>query len=171
NGGNQIASTLMGVPNAVDVRPLILDYDYRWKSGALCVQNDWKVRPNLTLNLGLRYSLQYPREEKHNVQGVLRPDRAQAVALTDTNRSPNPDFGGFVNVSTLANGSAAGGTGDATQPINLSRNPVLQGTTGTLDSILGTDSGGLVFLKSLGINAFATGGANPNGKVATSHNW
>src|SRR5205807_557229 len=72
--------------------------------------------------------------------------------LTGNNRSPNPDFGGFVNVSTLANGSAAGGTADATQPINLSRNPVLQGTTGTLDSILGTDSSGLVFLKSLGIS-------------------
>src|SRR5581483_844372 len=30
NGGNQIASLLEGVPNSVDVRPLILDYDYRW---------------------------------------------------------------------------------------------------------------------------------------------
>src|SRR5438132_3650742 len=73
------------------------------------------------------------------------------LPLTGNNRSPNPDFGGFVNVSTVANGSAAGGTADVTQPINLSRNPVLQGTTGTLDSILGTDSSGLVFLKSLGV--------------------
>ena len=261
NGGNTVASVLMGVPNSVDVRPLILDYDYRWKSGALFVQSDWKLRPNFTLNLGLRYTLQYPREEKHNLQGVFRPDLAQAVALSATqrrtlatnlgvpatatipdsvptsvniapfafagrggrskylvpvdysgfeprlgfawspkmkifgmdleqrsvvirggygishapltgnNRSPNPDFGGFVNVGTLANGSAVGGTADATQPISLSRNPVLQGTSGTLDSILGTDPNGLVFLKSLGVNAFATGGANPDGKVATSHNW
>ncbi len=261
NGGNTIASVLLGVPNSVDLRPLILDYDYRWKSMAGFVQNDWKVRPNLTLNLGLRYSLQLPRAEKHNMQGVFRPDLAQPFALTDVqrrtlagnlgvaatapipdyvprtvnippfafagrdgrskylvpidywgfeprfgfawqpkmklfgldlekksvvirggygishatltgnNRSPNPDFGGFVNVGTIATGSAAGGTADPTQPIRLSGNPPLQGTTGTLDSILGTDSNGLVFLKSLGIGAFATGGPTSSGKVPYSQNW
>ncbi len=86
NGGNEIASLLIGVPNAVDVRPILLDYDYRWKSGAVFVQNDWKVRPNLTINLGFRYSLQYPRYEKHNQQGVFRPDLAQITTLTDAQR-------------------------------------------------------------------------------------
>ncbi len=86
NGGNTVASTLLGVPNSVDLRPLLLDYDYRWKSGAVFVQNDWKVLPNLTLNLGLRYSLQYPRYEKHNQQGVFRPDLAQPFPLTDAQR-------------------------------------------------------------------------------------
>jgi len=262
NGGNEIASLLIGVPNSVDVRPLLFDYDYRWKSYAGFVQNDWRIRPNLTVNLGLRYSLQTPRSEAHNMQGVFRTDLAQPFPLTDAqrralatnlgvpaaaaipasvptsilvppfafagrggrskylvpvdkmgweprfgfawspkmklfgldlekrslvvrggygishatltgnNRSPNPDFGGFVNVATLANGSAAGGTADATQPISLSRNPVLQGTTGTLDSILGTDPNGLVFLKGLGVPAFAsTNGANPSGKVPYVQNW
>src|SRR5215813_72282 len=86
NGGNTIASTLIGVPNSVDVRPLIFDYDYRWKSYAGFVQNDWKLKPNLTLNLGLRYSLQLPREEKHGMQGAFRPDLAQAFPLTDAQR-------------------------------------------------------------------------------------
>ena len=86
NGGNPIASLLLGVPNAVDLRPLILDYDYRWKSGAAFVQNDWKFRPNLTFNLGLRYSLQYPRLEKHDLQGVFLPELAQAFPLTDVQR-------------------------------------------------------------------------------------
>src|SRR5262245_40618897 len=86
NGGNTVASVLLGVPNSVDVRPVIFDYDYRWKSFAGFVQNDWRVRQNLTLNLGLRYSLQTPREEKHNLQGVFRPDLAQAVPLTDAQR-------------------------------------------------------------------------------------
>src|SRR5947199_5778203 len=76
----------MGVPNAVDLRPIILDYDYRWKSVAGFVQNDWKVKPNLTLNLGLRYSLQLPRAEKHNMQGEFRPDLAQPFPLTDVQR-------------------------------------------------------------------------------------
>src|SRR2546426_839037 len=39
NGGNPVASVLLGTPNSVDIRPLIADYDYRWKSGAAFVQN------------------------------------------------------------------------------------------------------------------------------------
>ena len=77
---------LLGVPNVVQVRPLLLNYDYRWKSTAAFVQHDWKVRPNLTLNLGLRYQLQYPRTEKNNLQGSFRPDLAQTVTLTDAQR-------------------------------------------------------------------------------------
>ncbi|HJQ31640.1 MAG TPA: carboxypeptidase regulatory-like domain-containing protein [Pyrinomonadaceae bacterium] len=86
SGGNPFASMLLGVPNAVDVRPILLTYDYQWRSGAAFVQNDWKVKPNLTLNLGLRYSLQFPRTERHDLQGVFRPDLAQTVALTDAQR-------------------------------------------------------------------------------------
>ena len=86
NGGNPLASLLTGVPNQVQVRPLLLDYNYRWNSYAGFVQNDWRVRPNLTLNLGMRYSLQLPRTEKNNLQGVFRPDLAQNVTLTDAQR-------------------------------------------------------------------------------------
>lgn len=85
-GGNNLASLLIGVPNAVQVRPLLVNYDYRWKAGALFVQNDWKVRPNVTINLGMRYSLQLPRLEKNDLQGVFRLDRVQTVTLTDTQR-------------------------------------------------------------------------------------
>lgn len=81
NGGNVWASYLLGVPNQVLIRPSLLAYYYRWNNGAAFVQNDWKVRPNLTINLGLRYSLQMPRTEKYNKQGVFRPDLATTVAL------------------------------------------------------------------------------------------
>ena len=262
NGGNEIASLLLGVPNSVDLRPVILDYNYRWKSIAGFVQDDWKVKPNFTLNLGLRYSLQYPREERDNLQGVFRPDLAQPVALTDAqrralatglgvattaaipsyvpttvnippfafagrggrskylvpvdytgfeprfgfawspkmkifgldlesksvvirggyglshlpltgnNRSPNPDFGGFINVGTVAAGSAAGASLDPTQPIRLSGNAPLQGTAGSLDALLGVDSNGMVFSKSLGISAFAGEGfQSGSGKVPYSQSW
>ena len=43
------------------------------------IQDDWKVKPNLTFNLGVRYSLEMPRTEKYNNQGVFRPDLAQTV--------------------------------------------------------------------------------------------
>ncbi|MEZ5426846.1 MAG: carboxypeptidase regulatory-like domain-containing protein [Pyrinomonadaceae bacterium] len=87
NGGNNLASLLLGVPNAVQVRPVLLNYDYDWKGGAGFIQNDWKVRPNLSLNLGLRYSLQFPRTEKNDLQGVFRPDMAQTVTITDAQRT------------------------------------------------------------------------------------
>lgn len=108
NGGNDLASFLLGVPNTVDIRPFLLDYNYIWDAGAIFAQNDWKVRPNLTLNLGVRYSLQYPRREKNNLQGVFRPDlaiqqpftaaqrRTIATALGVPTTSPIPDCGGSV---------------------------------------------------------------------------
>ncbi len=256
NGGNPFASLLLGVPNVVDVRPLLLNYDYRWKSLAGFVQNDWKVRPNLTVNLGLRYSLQYPRYEKNDLQGVFRPDLAQTVTLTDAqrratatglgvattapipdyvpgavsippfafagrggrsryivgvdywgleprfgfayspklvswmrersavirggygishapltgnNRNPNPDFGSFTTISTLANGSTVGGTADSTQPIRLTGNPPLvRGRP--LDQQLNMTPEGLVFLNSLGVPGVADAGPGSS-KVPYSQNW
>ncbi len=86
NGGSNLASLLIGVPNVVQFRPLLLNYDYRWKAGAAFVQNDWRIKPNLSLNLGLRYTLQYPRTEKNDLQGVFRPDLAQTATLTQAQR-------------------------------------------------------------------------------------
>lgn len=255
NGGANLASLLIGVPNVVQVRPLLLNYDYRWKSFAAFAQNDWKVKPNLTLNLGLRYSLQYPRLEKNDLQGVFRPDLAQTVTLTDAqrratatglgiatnapipsfvpttvqippfafsgrggrsryltpvdylgfeprfgfawspklkwaedrglavrggygishltltgnNRLSNPDFGAFTGVSTLANGSTPGGTANAALPVRLSANtPFVAG--GSIDTVLGTDANGLVFMNSLGTPGFAIG-AEGSGKVPYAQNW
>ena len=99
-GGNPFASFILGTPNVVDVRPLLLDYNYRWDSYAAFVQNDWKVRPNLTLNLGLRYSLQLPRVEENNLQGIFRPDLAQSVTLTEAQRRSLFVNLGFANAST-----------------------------------------------------------------------
>jgi hypothetical protein len=87
DGGTPFASLLLGVPNNVDLRPLLLNYDYRWKAGALFFQDDWKVKPNLTLNLGVRYALQFPRTEKNNLQGVFRPDLAVTQTLTTAQRN------------------------------------------------------------------------------------
>ncbi len=80
-GGIGFASFLLGVPQSVVLANAVLPYYYRWNDGAAFVQNDWKVKPNLTLNLGLRYSLQFPRTEKYNHQGVFLPDQAQSFPL------------------------------------------------------------------------------------------
>src|SRR6185369_8794808 len=59
-GGIAFASFLLGVPNTIAQRNVIIPYYYRWNSGAAFVQNDWKIKPNFTLNIGLRYALQLP---------------------------------------------------------------------------------------------------------------
>jgi hypothetical protein len=264
NGGIPLASLLMGVPNTVQVRPLLLDYNYYWKAGAAFVQNDWKFRPNLTVNLGLRYSLQTPRGERNNQQGVFRPDLSQTVPITaaqrtaiitglgipagspntaailaqipasvqipvfalagrggrskylipldymdfeprfgfawspklwkwaedraavvrggygishapvtGNNRLPNPDFGGFQGVSTLANGSTVGGTANPTQPVRLTGNPpaITPATfEQALTNTLGLNSDGLITLNSLGVPGFSYPG-DDSGAIPYSQNW
>ena len=85
-GGSPFASFLLGVPNnggspAVSLRNVEVPYYYRWNGGAAFVQDDWKVKSNLTLHIGVRYSLSLPRTEKYNHQGVFRPDLVQSVNL------------------------------------------------------------------------------------------
>ena len=80
-GGISFASYLMGASNAALIRPVLIPYYYRWNSYAGFVQDDWKVKPNLTLNLGLRYSLQLPRTEKYNRQGQFLPELAKLFPL------------------------------------------------------------------------------------------
>jgi hypothetical protein len=81
-GGSPWASFLLGVPNGnVTLRPVEIPYYYRWNTGNAFLQSDWKVRPNLTINIGVRYSLEMPRTEKYNHQGVFRPDLAQTMNL------------------------------------------------------------------------------------------
>jgi hypothetical protein len=80
-GGIPFASFMLGVPNSVTLAEAALPYYYRWNGAAGFVQNDWKLRPNLTLNLGLRYQLELPRTEKYNHQGVFEPQLAESFAL------------------------------------------------------------------------------------------
>lgn len=63
--GNAFADFLIGIPSAVSQDAPVTGYTNSWYT-ALFVQDDFKVRPRLTLNLGLRYDVQTPPTDPQN---------------------------------------------------------------------------------------------------------
>lgn len=69
--GDPFASFLLGLPNEESLT--VSSHNPRWNSNyyAGYVQDDFKIRKNLTLNLGLRYEVDTPRHEAEGAQSVL----------------------------------------------------------------------------------------------------
>ncbi len=66
NTGNVMADYLLGFPSAANAQALVTPTYRRGWYGALHVNDDFKVSPTLTLNLGLRYEVEPPLIEKYN---------------------------------------------------------------------------------------------------------
>jgi Carboxypeptidase regulatory-like domain len=69
--GDPFASFLLGLPN--EEKLTVSSHNPRWIQNyyAGYVQDDFKFRKNLTLNLGLRYEVETPRHEAEGAQSVL----------------------------------------------------------------------------------------------------
>jgi outer membrane receptor protein involved in Fe transport len=69
--GDPFASFLLGLPNEETLS--VSSVNPRWNQNyyAGYVQDDFKLRKDLTLNLGLRYDVDTPRHEAHGAQAVL----------------------------------------------------------------------------------------------------
>jgi hypothetical protein len=76
--GNSAASLLLGLPNTVIFQqaPELGTTVY---ANAFFVNNDWKMKPNLTLNLGFRYDYETPFAERQNKIGWFDPAAANSV--------------------------------------------------------------------------------------------
>jgi len=70
NGGSGFASFLAGLADGGSINNLH-NIDYHRPVYAFYVQDDWKVTPKLTLNLGLRYELFTRVKERHNQMATL----------------------------------------------------------------------------------------------------
>jgi hypothetical protein len=100
-GGDRFATFLLGVPEGVQVQTenLSVPYYYRWFNAGGYVQNDWKIRPNLTLNIGLRYQFQSPRWEKFNRQGSSNLNRLEPNPFVNNQPAPVFEYAGVDNRS------------------------------------------------------------------------
>jgi trimeric autotransporter adhesin len=64
--GNAFADFLLGLPQQTTLQASTTAYEFRANSFDGYAQNDWRVRPNLSLNLGVRYEYNGPFVENAN---------------------------------------------------------------------------------------------------------
>src|SRR2546425_6799381 len=69
--GDPFASFLLGLPNHEELTVSSLQPRFASNYYAAYIQDDFKVLPNLVLNLGLRYSVDTARRESHGANAVL----------------------------------------------------------------------------------------------------
>jgi hypothetical protein len=64
--GDAFATFLLGLPTSGSVTRLLMPYGERYTEWAGFIKDDWKVLPNLTVNIGLRYEFDTPYTEVYN---------------------------------------------------------------------------------------------------------
>jgi hypothetical protein len=65
--GQSFAAFLLGLPSATNsLVSRLADYAEQSTAWGYYVQDDWKISPRVTLNLGLRYELETPLTERYN---------------------------------------------------------------------------------------------------------
>ncbi|MBC7925703.1 MAG: hypothetical protein H7039_08605, partial [Bryobacteraceae bacterium] len=94
--GDNFGSFLLGTPNSLFAYENVAQpYYYRWWNLGSYIQDDWKVRPDLTFNIGIRHQYQSPRWEKFNRQGQLNLSRLEANPFANNQPAPVFEFSGF----------------------------------------------------------------------------
>ncbi len=100
-GGSGFASLLTGQPDGGNINNLN-NVDYLRHNYALFAQDDWRVTPKLTLNLGLRYEYFSPVYERFNAQANFNPSTGQLDIPSNENVSLTPILAGILPVNHTA---------------------------------------------------------------------
>ncbi len=72
-GGDPFASFILGLVNTYNGAPLLVTSYYRWHYYSGYFQDDWRILPTVTLNLGMRWEYETPRMEKFDNQAFIDP--------------------------------------------------------------------------------------------------
>jgi hypothetical protein len=91
SGGNSLASLLLGAPSQTQIQ--FEDYTYRLNinSAAAFIQDDFKITPHLTINMGLRWEFAGPYSEANNQFASFNP----AIVNSQTGTLGDVQFAGI----------------------------------------------------------------------------
>ena len=99
--GNSVADLLLGIPYQASRNPGPPTHNNISDNVGTYIQDDWKVSPKLTINLGLRYEVDFPLRERVNKLSSFDP-------VTNTLL----DAQGFVYTANPSNGALSSGVWD-----------------------------------------------------------
>jgi hypothetical protein len=102
SGGSGFASFLVGLSDFASINNLH-NIDYHHQVYAFYAQDDWRVTPKLTLNLGLRYELFTTIKERHNELGTFELSTGSLIVPKGVNAQLTPQLAAIVPV--LATGT------------------------------------------------------------------
>jgi len=89
--GYAMADWLLGLPSSTSNTPYRYRNDVNLDNYSLFVQDDFKVRTRLTMNLGLRWEVNAPITDDNN--RLTNFDPVKGIPVTQSDPAPNAPFG------------------------------------------------------------------------------